>query len=935
MSDAEHFDRIGALFAGAVERPESERSNWLDAACTDADVRAQVDALLDEHQRPSPLDANPVDSDDPSGGAAEAIAELFGGGDDPRDASDGATSGSVPATIGPYRVVRRIGHGGMGIVWEAVQTTPDRTVAVKVIRREITSPSVIARFEAERQMLALMDHPNVATVLGGGTTDGGRPYLAMEFVDGAPLLEYARNASLTVVERLNLFMDVCSAIQHAHQKGIIHRDIKPSNVLVTVRDGVAVPKVIDFGIAKISAENRNDATLTEHGQLVGTPAYMSPEQAGLGASHDVDTQSDIYALGVLLYEMLTGSPPLDTESDQSMAEVLRIIRDEQPVPPSARLTSIGSTDATRIRGDIDWIVMTCLEKERTRRYPSAAALADDIRRHLNDQTVTAGPPSLAYTLRKFVRRNRPQVIAAGVAALALSAGAIGTTANLMRALDAEAAAKLAATDALNAAAAESEARAAAQASAEEARASASAAESETLVAEETIDFLLDDVLGAADPTREGSRDLTVRDAVRTAGRELEGRFAERPDVELRVRNSVARTLERIGAVADAETHRLRELELLRELDPPDSRRHHWAAVTITTNMMRQGRLQEAVAMSREIVEQLRPIADPDEDVLLAALGNLGVGHLQLGQLDEAAPVLVETLAAKRRTLGDRAPSTLTGIHNLAGLQQQLGESELALELIREAHAGREEVFGPSDPRTLSSLNLMVHILAFLDRPQDAIAALEAGMRTADEQLGERHPTTQRLSRSLASLYHRGGDLPAAERLMRRSLQVLREDVGDENFNTMLTMKSLAVVVGTQGRGEEALALLEEALTVARKIWTPDSMDLADLLAHVSAELREADRFTDAEVLLIEAVEILTDGPALDGRAVHRVGRAVARLAEQWSAAEPDSDHGDRVLGLLPRIGIDVPPDTDPVQAVQLWQAGQRPNGAVPEPKPGG
>ena len=422
-----------AIFERALELDlDADRQAYLDECCTgDPELRGKVEALLRAHAEAGSFLAVPALGAQPTN-HFDPIAERPG------------------TIIGQYKLLEQIGEGGFGVVFMAEQERPvRRRVALKVIKPGMDTRQVIARFEAERQALALMDHPNIAKVLEAGATDSGRPYFVMELVRGVPITDFCDENELPPRERLELFVQVCRAVQHAHNKGIIHRDIKPTNVLVTLNEGVPVPKVIDFGVAKATGQQLTEKTLFTHfAQIVGTPLYMSPEQAEM-TSVDVDTRSDVFSLGVLLYELLTGTTPLDKERLKSSPfdELRRIIREEEPPPPSTRLSTMGTharialarrkSDCRHlsqfIRGDLDWIVMKSLEKERSRRYETASGLARDIERYLRDEPVEASPPSAGYQLQKFVRRNKGPVMATSLIVLSLVAGVIGTTWGLIRA----------------------------------------------------------------------------------------------------------------------------------------------------------------------------------------------------------------------------------------------------------------------------------------------------------------------------------------------------------------------------------------------------------------------------------------------------------------------------------------------------------------------
>ena len=397
----------------------SEQAALLDKACQeDAELRGRVEQLLAEHERQESfiLDTPPIGCNG------------FPSGDGVGSTVDSPITERPGTIIGPYKLLQQIGEGGMGVVFMAEQTQPlQRTVALKIIKPGMDTRQVIARFEAERQALAMMDHPNIAKVLDAGTTDSGRPYFVMELVKGVPITKYCDEKHLPLRARLELLLPVCQAVQHAHQKGVIHRDIKPNNVLVAEYDDHAVPKVIDFGVAKATAQRLTDRTMfTEFGQVLGTIEYMSPEQAKFNQL-DIDTRSDIYSLGVLLYELLTGSTPFARKRLQSAAfdEMLRIIREEEPPKPSTRLSTTGALPSIAVnrgsqpnklsglvRGELDWVVMKALEKDRNRRYETANSFADDIQRYLNDEAVQACPPSAMYRFRKFARRNKAALVMA-------------------------------------------------------------------------------------------------------------------------------------------------------------------------------------------------------------------------------------------------------------------------------------------------------------------------------------------------------------------------------------------------------------------------------------------------------------------------------------------------------------------------------------------
>ena len=553
-----------AIYFAAAALPPAERAAYLARACAGRDdLRQMVEGMLA---------AKPEMGDflEPSAAGPDGMTHTFGSGAAGSTADYPGKDEHVGVILaGKYKLVEAIGEGGMGSVYMALQTEPvKRTVAVKVIKAGMDSKAVLARFDAERQALAMMDHPNIARVLDAGTTESGRPFFVMELVKGVPITQYCDERKLTPRQRLELFVPVCHAIQHAHQKGVIHRDIKPNNVLIALYDDRPVPKVIDFGIAKAAGQTLTDMTLmTGFGAVVGTPEYMSPEQAGLN-NIDVDTRSDVYSLGVLLYELLTGTTPVDRKSmDKAVfLEILRIVREVEAPRPSAKLSTSGalpSLSASRstepkkltglLRNELDWIVMKALEKDRTRRYETANGFAADVQRYLGGEAVQAHPPSTAYRMKKFIRRHNGQVIAAGLVLFALLAGMAGTTWGLFRAENALQRATAAEGDARDQAAqvaGERDRAVRAEGDAKQQRDDAVSARAradvEAANAKAVNDFLLDDLLKPASkgafalgPNVPADPNVTVRALMNRAEERVTERFADRPLVEAAIRGVIA------------------------------------------------------------------------------------------------------------------------------------------------------------------------------------------------------------------------------------------------------------------------------------------------------------------------------------------------------------------------------------------------------------
>ena len=516
----DELQRIEAIFQAAVDMQRADRTPFLDRECgDDAVLRGRVDAMLRELER---------------GASLPRVASA-------RDPDEVPVPEGPGTVIGRYKLLQKIGEGGFGVVYMAEQERPIvRRVALKIIKLGMDTREVVARFEAERQALALMDHPHIARVLDGGATESGRPFFVMELVRGVSITEFCDENSLSTDERLELFISVCHAVQHAHQKGVIHRDLKPSNVMVTLHDGKPVPKVIDFGVAKAMHSRLTEKTLfTAFGRFIGTPAYMSPEQAELSGL-DVDTRTDIYSLGVLLYELLTGTTPFDLHRifEEGLAAIQRTIREESPERPSMRVsTSADATIASRrdtdatalarmLRGDLDWIVMRCLEKERGRRYETASELAADIERHMRDEIVLAGPPSAIYRTRKFLVRNRAAAFSALVVLLGLVVGIVGMAIGTA-----------------------------------EARAEKRLAVAEAERTRSVTDFLVE-TLSLTDPNVARTADLSVITLLDKASARVSEVFEDQPESEARIRITIGRGYRALGENELAEHHLRRGIEIM-------------------------------------------------------------------------------------------------------------------------------------------------------------------------------------------------------------------------------------------------------------------------------------------------------------------------------------------------------------------------------------
>lgn len=893
-------DRELEIFETALEQPEDERAAFLDEACEgDTDLHARVSGLLEALSGAG--EAGFLDH--PTGGITNG---------DPLPDQTGASPEEQPgAVIDRYTLVRRLGEGGFGTVYLAEQHEPiRREVALKIIKLGMDTRRVIARFEAERQALALMDHPGIARVFDAGATGSGRPYFVMELVRGEPITAYCDRRRLTVPERLDLFGQVCAAVQHAHQKGIIHRDIKPSNVLVTEQDGRAVPKAIDFGIAKATQARVTEKTVfTEARQWIGTPAYMSPEQAG-DHPDDVDTRSDVYALGVLLYELLTGQTPFDTAALMSagFGEVQRIIREQTPLRPSVRLSGTGKpssvaalrrTEPARlsatVRGELDWIVMKAIEKDRTRRYDTPGAMSADVQRYLRHEPVEASPPSTAYRARKFVRRHQMGLGVGGAFALALGFGVAGTLVFAVRSAQAERVAlaelsraneiKQLLTQMLTSISPDvargrdsTILRGVLDATADHVRAGQIVDDSVRSEVEATLALVYTRIgqPGVALPFAQSAYDtrrrvsgeedpLTIEaravlaEALDESGDQAsarrlleqnvelltlahgaEGRStleARRDLVVLRMKSDETDEQALADAMELAEVHR----HVLGEKDGATLALVHSIAVSLT----RKGRVIEAEERLVPALRHTRESRGDEDPMSILMLNSHGANLVSLGRFADAEPVVRQTIDLARRVFGERHPTVQVMMGNLSYLLLRQGKTEEGLVVSREVAALQASLLGPEHPTTLAGNINLSALLAGTKRFDEAVELLSSILPACQRVFGLEHPHTLRTMNNLGGILVEMGRLEEARPLLESTYQRKARLQGDEHPDTLRTMMNLAAVRHRMGDTADACSLYESVYHTRARTLLPTDPDRLRAGVSLARSLLDTGRAAEA------------------------------------------------------------------------------------------
>ncbi len=737
-----NWEQLWDLFHAALDVPDDQRRAFVEAqAADDSALRDEVLELLSAHSE-------------------DAQATLMRRGFDAIENLDAASL--VGETIGPYKLTSVLGEGGMGIVYLAEQPRLERQVALKLIRLGMDTRQVVARFESERQALAKMNHPNVAQVIDAGATDSGRPFFVMEYIDGLPITEFCDKQCLNTEERLRLFLDVCAGVQHAHQKGIVHRDLKPTNVLVAQEDGKPTPKIIDFGIAKATAQRATEETLfTQIGMLIGTPEYMSPEQAGL-SERDIDTRTDVYSLGVLLFELLVGALPFDAKELRRAGydEIRRRIMQDEPTRPSARLTTLNAnvedlaakrrTDARSLvrllRGDLDWITMRAMEKMPDRRYSSPSELAADVLRHMRHEPVTAGPPSAAYRVEKFVRRHTFGVGAATAILLSLLIGFATATYAFLQAREAKA-----------------------------------LAQAEARTSEEVADFLAG-LFNMSAPSEREVNSVTAREVLDRGVEKIRDELDNEPEVQSRLMAEMGKVYAQLGLLEDAETLFEQALEIRRSLETTTPRQLSETLSGLAGVKNLAGRHEEALAIYDEAIVY----AEQEDDARW-----LAILYRSIGGIHDTLANNAESLAALQ-TARDRLETA--GYSNDPEMARVLRNTGMAYWSTQDFDAARR--------------------------------AYEEALKVYDRSLDPGHPEVSYVVNSLAILNYNLGDFEAARPMFERELANLEHTLGREHRNTASVMNNLGFLLIEMGLYDEARPKIEESLKIRMNVLGEEHEEVA-------------------------------------------------------------------------------------------------------------
>jgi serine/threonine protein kinase/Tfp pilus assembly protein PilF len=750
---------------------------------------------------------------------------------DSRADSPQATMWQAKGLIGPYQLLQPIGSGGMGEVWLAEQTNPvRRRVALKLVKAGMDTDEVVARFQSERQALALMDHPSIAKVFDAGSTPQGRPYFVMEYITGLPITTYCDQHRMTLRQRLELFIQVCEGVQHAHQKAIIHRDLKPSNILVGEVDGKPVARIIDFGIAKAISQRLTAETMfTRVGAVVGTLGYMSPEQAG-STGVDVDTRTDVYSLGVVLYELLVSVRPLDFH-ELAFDEMLRRLREQEVPRPSARLRTLGDqvttkaqdrgsdppTLARQLRGDLDAIALKALEKDRSRRYGSPSDLAADLGRYLRNEAVLAVPPSAAYRFRKFARRYRGALATIGAFVLVLILAAAVSIRQSIR------------------------------------------ANSEAAVARAVSDFLQNDLLSQASiftqwgPSAQTDPDLKVRTALDRAAMRITGKFPKQPEVEAAIRDTVGQTYMALQLPTEARKQFERALDLHRRAlgteNPTTLRTRGRLAAAVRS----EGRYAQAEPLVGQVLKIQRRVLGSEHPDTLHSMYDLAYLYREQGKYPQSEALLGQILQVSGRVFGLEDAHTLDCMNRLAEVYYLEGKYPQAETLSGQALETRRRVLGPEHPETTVSMSDLGNVYSAQGKFARAEALYSQTLEIRRRVMGPEHPVTMAATNNLAIVYDDEGKYAQAEALDRQALEIRRRVLGPEHPETLMSMDNLASAYSHEGKYAQAEALFARTLGTQRRVMGSQSRHTLSTLSDAAFMYQREGKYALAETYAAEVL----------------------------------------------------------------------------------
>jgi serine/threonine protein kinase len=795
---AERWAVIESIYQRALELDPCERPSWFQQACAgDAVLRKEIESLLAS-----------ADVDLSNHAVRPNMEKLWDHVVEHSNPDPSKDSSALPSNIGRYRILRVLGEGGMGVVYEAEQDHPRRIVALKVIKSGLSDPRLVRRFEQELLALGRLQHPGIAQIYEAGIAENGfgaQPYFAMEFIGGRPLLEYADTHQLSTRQRLDLIARVCEGVHHAHQRGIIHRDLKPGNIFV---DETGQPKILDFGVARVTDSDARITHKTDVGQLIGTLAYMSPEQV-LGDPRALDTRSDVYALGVVLYQLLAGNLPY--KIDSRLPEAVRTIEEDEPRP-------LGAV-STRYRGDIETIVAKALEKDKTRRYASAADLAADIRRYLHDEPIMARPASTIYQLQKFARRHKALVIGVAAVFIVLIAGIIVSTRE------------------------------------------ASRANREAATSRAISDFLQNDLLAQASaasqarPDNKPDPDLKVRTALDRAAARISGRFDEEPEIEAAIRDTIGQAYLDLGLYPDARTQFERALDLQRRVLGPKNPQTLKTLNRIGYSAFLIGKYPEAEALLGQTLQTQRRVLGAEHPDTLSCIDALANVYWRQSKYTEAEGLYNEALSIQRRLLGSEHPDTLKSMHDVAIVYFEQGKYPQAEALENKTLGIRQRVLGPEHPDTLSSMDNLASVYYAQGKYPQAEALEGQTLEIRRRVLGPEHPQTLMSMNNLANVYDSEGRYAAAESLDSSSLEITRRIFGPENSDTLMSMNNLANVYVAQGSYQRAEALYTETIQTQRLVLGPQHPDTLASTNDLAAAYAAQGKYREAEALFGPNLEI--------------------------------------------------------------------------------